>query len=104
MASINIEVTLDGGLFSDPVPGILTTDHASSSHGLPVVVVDGKAYGPGDMNGGHIEGILEATPEYLAADWQGEFTGQKWTTESLNMAASAMAVGYYVLGSSVAAK
>lgn len=29
---------------------VLTTDHASSSHGQPVLVdPDGKAYGPGDI-------------------------------------------------------
>jgi len=27
----------------------LTTDHPSSSYGLPVLVIDGQAYGPGDM-------------------------------------------------------
>ena len=28
--------------------GVLTTDHASSSYGQPVLLVDGVAYGPGD--------------------------------------------------------
>ena len=28
---------------------ILTTNHAASSHGLPVVVVGGQAYGPLDL-------------------------------------------------------
>jgi hypothetical protein len=27
----------------------LTTDHAASSYGLPVLVCDGEAYGPGDI-------------------------------------------------------
>lgn len=31
--------------------GILTTDHAASSHGLPVVVVDGVVYGPAELDG-----------------------------------------------------
>ena len=28
--------------------GVLTTDHASSSYGQPVLLIDGVAYGPGD--------------------------------------------------------
>lgn len=28
---------------------VLTTEHSSSSHGLPVVVIDGQAYGPADL-------------------------------------------------------
>ncbi len=31
--------------------GILTTDHALSSYGQPVLVVDGSAYGSGDVVG-----------------------------------------------------
>lgn len=29
--------------------GLLTTDHAASSHGLPVVVLDGQAHGPAEL-------------------------------------------------------
>lgn len=29
--------------------GLLTTDHAASSYGQPVLVVDGVAHGPGDL-------------------------------------------------------
>jgi hypothetical protein len=31
-----------------PGLGALTTDHAASSHGVPVLVVGGAGYGPGD--------------------------------------------------------
>lgn len=27
---------------------LLTTEHAASSYGIPVAVIDGQAYGPGD--------------------------------------------------------
>lgn len=30
----------------------LTTDHPTSSHGVPVAIVDGAAYGPDDVIGG----------------------------------------------------
>ena len=37
---------------SPEVIGIMTTDHALSSYGMPVLVTaDGTAYGPGDMTG-----------------------------------------------------
>lgn len=29
--------------------GVLTDEHAQSSYGLPVLVIDGEAYGPGDV-------------------------------------------------------
>lgn len=29
--------------------GTMTTEHAASSYGLPVLVIDGQAYGPGDV-------------------------------------------------------
>lgn len=29
--------------------GRLTTEHASSSYGIPVLVMDGQAYGPADL-------------------------------------------------------
>ena len=31
----------------------LTTEHAASSHGMPVVVIDGEAMGPADLNAMH---------------------------------------------------
>ena len=34
--------------------GNLTTDHASSSHGQPVLVIEGKAYGTFDVIGWQI--------------------------------------------------
>ena len=33
--------------------GILTTDHAASSYGQPVLIVDGITYGPGDIIDSH---------------------------------------------------
>jgi hypothetical protein len=32
-----------------PVIGYLSTEHAASSYGQPVMVVDGEAYGPGEI-------------------------------------------------------
>ncbi len=37
-------ITLNEGLDM-----ILTTAHAVSSHGIPVLVIEGQAYGPGDL-------------------------------------------------------
>jgi hypothetical protein len=56
----------DGALTS--TPGVLTNVHAMSSHGLPVLVLRGDAYGPGDLPGtvlvpddlGHAAGWAEA--------------------------------------------
>ena len=50
--------------------GRLTTDHAASSHGLPVLVVSGEAYGPADrlpagwraLRGGEAVGLWAALP------------------------------------------
>jgi hypothetical protein len=37
---------------SPEIVGVMTTDHAASSYGMPVLVTaDGTAYGPGDMRG-----------------------------------------------------
>lgn len=42
-------------------PGTLTTDHAESSYGQPVIVGDdGTAYGPGDVYDGHWSGDPKA--------------------------------------------
>ncbi len=32
---------------------LLTTEHAASSYGQPVLVIDGQVYGPGDIVGGN---------------------------------------------------
>lgn len=31
--------------------GVLTTEHAASSYGQPILLVDGQPYGPGDLPG-----------------------------------------------------
>ena len=36
-------------------PITITTDHAASSYGIPVVVIGGEARGPGDMPPGEIQ-------------------------------------------------
>lgn len=36
-------------LFADPQEGVLTTDHAASSYGLPVLVAGGQVYGPSEV-------------------------------------------------------
>jgi hypothetical protein len=36
----------------------LTTEHAASSHGQPVLVLDGAAYGPEDMIDQHMAGSV----------------------------------------------
>lgn len=42
------DLTLD--YTGTPYPGArLTCEHAASSHGQPVLVIDGEAYGPGDL-------------------------------------------------------
>lgn len=40
---------LDVFVAADERGGVLSTDRAESSRGLPVVVVDGVAYGPADL-------------------------------------------------------
>ena len=39
---------------------VLTTDHPASSHGLPVLLVDGEAYGPADLPPGVRLGTVDA--------------------------------------------
>jgi hypothetical protein len=41
-----ITVALPG---ASPRTGMLTTDHATSSYGIPVVVVEGEAYGTAEV-------------------------------------------------------
>lgn len=45
--------------------GELTTDHPSSSYGIPVVVAeDGTPHGPGDTYGGHWSGMVGAIRDH----------------------------------------
>ena len=46
---------------------ILTTTHAASSYGVPVLVIDGEAYGPADMTPA---GIIAAD---LVQEWAARF-------------------------------
>lgn len=43
--------------------GVLTTDHASASYGQPVLIVEGVAYGPGDLHvpAGAAHGVISRT-------------------------------------------
>lgn len=43
--------------------GLLSNEHASSSYGQPVMVLDGIAYGPGDREVGEIVKNLTTHPE-----------------------------------------
>ncbi len=44
----------------------LTTEHSASSYGIPVLVIDGEAYGPGDFVGKEVL-IVEADQDELEA-------------------------------------
>ena len=48
----------------------ITTAHAMSSHGIPVLVVDGQAYGPAEV--GHMR-LVEATQEEREALLRGGY-------------------------------
>lgn len=48
--------------------GMLTDEHAASSYGQPVIVIAGRAYGPGDL----------AKDCWLADDTPWNFTGQEF--------------------------
>lgn len=48
----------------------LTTAHAASSYGRPVLVIEGEAYGPGDMTPAGVTGVE------LVNDWAARFIGQ----------------------------
>jgi hypothetical protein len=73
MTSIKASIKIGGGLFEDPreiISGILTTDHAASSYGQPVLLADdGRILGPGDVRDGEV-GPTDSrevwTPSYLA--------------------------------------
>ena len=47
-------------------PGVLTTEHAASSYGLPILLLDGKPHGPGDLPGAVLT-IPDASPEVIRA-------------------------------------
>lgn len=65
-----MNVTING-----EIGAVLTTDHPSSNHGLPVLVIDGTAYGPGDAlaRGWNVlipdDGLTEETGKTLVAYW-----------------------------------
>lgn len=64
--SIKVHGFLVGAAIGDdPIEGVLTTDHPSSSYGLPVAVLGGQPYGPAELEGAcltvsatHEEGAL----------------------------------------------
>jgi len=70
-APISVRLTEGGPL----VPGVLTTERAESSYGLPVVTIAGEVYGPADL-----------AAVYVSADC------------SIELADAAIAAGFYVLG------
>ena len=43
----------------------LTTDHAQSNYGKPVLVLDDVAYGPEDIIDGHMAGSIIVTSDWL---------------------------------------
>ena len=47
--------------------GILTTDHPQSSHGVPVLVLDGEVYGPGDL-----------PSDCMVVAWAGPYSKPVW--------------------------
>ena len=57
--------------FDDLESITLTTAHAASSYGRPVLVIDGQAYGPADMTPA---GIIAAD---LVREWAARFAGQR---------------------------
>jgi hypothetical protein len=57
------------GHFDTPtVPAALTTDHPASSYGIPVLVMDGAAYGPADVVPGEGPGAGCVTAGQMAAN------------------------------------
>lgn len=50
----------------------LTTAHAASSYGKPVLLLDGEAYGPADMTPAGMTGAE------LLATWAARFYGPTW--------------------------
>lgn len=49
----------------------LTTAHAASSYGRPVLVIDGEAYGPADLTPAGV------TAAELVTEWAQRFIGQR---------------------------
>lgn len=56
------------GRHQKTVPATLTTDHAASSYGLPVVLIDGEAHGPADLPGDTWVSFGQFEPNDLAAE------------------------------------
>lgn len=52
----------------------LTTNHAASSYGRPVLVIEGEAYGPADMTPAGVTGAE------LVATWAERFYGPAWSS------------------------
>lgn len=87
---------------------VLTTDHPASSHGLPVLLVDGEAYGPADLPPGVRLGTVDADqpaddppldlnpmvaqPEAQERAWLAQVQRQDRRTDALR--AAAMRAGY----------
>jgi hypothetical protein len=50
----------------------LTTAHAASSYGVPVLVIEGEVYGPDDLTPAGV------TAAELLCQWSERFTGPYW--------------------------
>jgi hypothetical protein len=109
MTSLPVLYTPAADMFSDAerVRGILTTDHAASSYGLPVFVRDdGTVLGPAELGATHDglcpdhERVDVYTPEYGAvrrADMHADsrpYPGRKYRPEVCNLLAAARSAGY----------
>jgi hypothetical protein len=46
----------------------LTTDHAASSYGIPVLSIDGQAYGPADILPEQFQGHGKTAADWAAAE------------------------------------
>lgn len=51
----------------------LTTAHSSSSYGVPVLVIEGEVYGPGDMTPAGVTGAE------LVTTWAARFAGPHYS-------------------------
>lgn len=71
--------------------GQLTTEHAASSHGLPVVVLeDGTALGPGEVSALHVTTYVETD------DVNGRDVHRTLTADEHALIAAARLAGYVV--------
>ena len=51
---MKVPVTVDtSSVEAVPAEGVLSTDHAASSYGQPVLIINGTVYGPGDRYTGY---------------------------------------------------